>query len=108
MTQELKEALQLISEKCKQAEKPTFYQQMEKQSLSNRIASIKATFLMYVDTVTLNYHKTQYYKKNPDALMEYDEHTVVDLTTKERENAIQEMRWFLKDIQECITHLENK
>jgi hypothetical protein len=102
-SKELQAALKLINDACK---KPNFYEQLENQSLSNRIASIKSTFLCYVDAETINYYKTEMVKKDGE-LRHNMQYRPVDLSKIEREKAIEEMKWFLRDITECINHIED-
>ena len=103
MNTELKEAIKLITEKCKQ---PNHHEQMKAKSLSNRIYSLKGDFLHYVDTVTINYMKTQHNKKDADH-WDFDQYTPTELSKSEKQKAIEYMEWFVKDIQSCISHLKN-
>ena len=100
--QELQAALKLINEKCKE---PNFYKQLEEKSLSNRIATLKSTFLSYVDAETINYRKTQIVKNHPDHDLEY---RPVELSNREIEKALDELHWFKRDIEACINHLNLK
>jgi|688.fasta_scaffold350932_1 hypothetical protein len=80
---------------------------LEKKSLANKVATIKSTFLGYVDTETLNYYKTQLVMDNPDLYNDLD-YREVKLSKKQREDAIAELQWFKRDIEACIAHLEIK
>ena len=102
-SKELQEALKLITEKCKQ---PNFYEQLENQSLSNRLATLKSAFLRYVDSETINYSKTKMVEKNPER-KDNLQYRHVELSKREREKAIEEMHWFIQDLEACISHLEN-
>ena len=81
-----------------------FHEQLEKQSLTNRVYNIKSLFLSYVDNLTINYQLTQIFKKHPNT-MERD-YKVVELSNKQKQDAITEMKYFIKDIEACIAHLE--
>ena len=106
MEKELKEALALIAEKCKE---PNLYQQMSKKSLSNRIASIKGEFLHWVDNETIWYSHNVRIKKNPnDSMKDHPDYKLVELSNRERQNAIEQLQWLLRDVEDCISHLENK
>ena len=82
-----------------------FYSYLERQSLSNSIATLKSIFLGYVDAETLNYYKTQLVKKHPDYDIEY---RPVELSNREIEKALDELHWFKRDIEACINHLNLK
>ena len=101
MNSELKQALKVITEKCKQ---PDYYEQMNAKSLSNRVYSLKCEFLHFVDKVTLNYLKTQQEKEEPGCWSNHYVHT--ELTKREKDKAIEEMKWLIKDIEACISHLK--
>ena len=81
---------------------------LKKMTLFNRIFSIKGEFLHYVDSVTLNYFKTKHYEEHPDDdLKEYDVYEPTELSKKQKEDSIEMMKYFIKDIEQCIWHLEN-
>lgn len=109
MNKELKEALKLISEKCKEKTYKEFSDEMKSNSLLKKISTLKTMFIMYVDFTTINYKKTQHYKKHPDRLeKEFDvSFKEVELSKSEKEKAIREMEWFINDIEACIAHLKN-
>ncbi len=105
MNKELKNALKLITEKCNE---PNFVLQMQNKSLSQRIDSLKSTFLHFVDHETIWYSHTQRIKKNPnDSFADHDDFHVVELSSREKANSIEALKWFLKDIEACISHLED-
>ena len=83
-----------------------YTEQLQKKSLANRIAAIKAIFLAYVDTETINYYKTQLVKTSPST---YDdlEYRRVELSKKQKEDAIYELRILIRDAEECVNHLKN-
>lgn len=103
MNTELKEALKVITEKCKQS---NYHEQMKAKSLSQRVYSLKGNFLHYVDNITINYLKTQQEKEQPGC---WEDHYVpTELSKREINNSIAEMEWFIKDIEACINHLKKK
>jgi hypothetical protein len=106
MEQELKNALKLITEKCKE---PNYHQTMNAKSLSQRIESLKADFLHYVDYDTIWYSHGVRIKKNPDdSFKDHPDYRLVELSERERKNALESLQWLLRDVEQCIGHLENK
>ena len=106
MNKELKDALTLIAEKCKE---PNRYQQMTKKSLSKRIESIKGEFLHWVDNQTIWYSHGVRIKKNPnDSFKDHPDYKLVELTERERKQSIEALEWLLEDVKQCINHLQNK
>jgi hypothetical protein len=103
MNVELKNALEVIKKHCDTPKRKSFEETMNGYSLSRRIESLKSYFLHYVDHQTINYHYTQFKKKNPDWDGEFN---VVELTNKQREDCLQALRWFENDIKACISHLK--
>jgi hypothetical protein len=77
---------------------------LQKQKLAQRIWTLKGLFLGYVDIETINYMYTQHFKDNPNQVKK--DYKVVELTKSQREKSIEAMKYFIKDIQECIKHLE--
>ena len=83
------------------------YKELQKKSLANKVATIRSTFLGHVDVETINYYKTQLVNNNQDLYGDLD-FRKVELSKKQREDAIGEMEWFIRDIKACINHLQNK
>jgi hypothetical protein len=102
-SKELQAALKLVNDACK---KPNFYEQLESKSLSNRIATIKSAILMYVDSETINYYKTEMAKKDRERAR-HMQYRHVELSKREREKAIDEMNWLIQDLVSCINHLQD-
>ena len=106
MEQELKNALKLITEKCKE---PNHHLQMKSKSLTQRIESIKGEFLHYVDSDTIWYLHNVNIKKNADnSFKDHPNYRLVELSERERQNSIQALHWLLRDVKACIAHLEHK
>ena len=103
MNNQLKEALKLISDKCKET---NYHEQMKSKSLTQRISTLRGSFVGYVDTITINYCKTLQQKQTP-GYWDDDQYTPTELTNRERANAINEMEIFIRDIEACIAHLKN-
>lgn len=103
MTTELKQALAVIKKHCETPKGKSYYEYMDSASLKQRIETLKSNFLHYVDHQTINYLYTQERKKNPGLDME---HSIVNLSKKQREDCIDTMEWFKKDIEACISHLK--
>jgi hypothetical protein len=78
-------------------------QQIEKKSIADRVRHLKSEFLMYVDTKTIAYRKTVLDLPQEDG----NTYTPVNLTKQQREDAIEALRWFKRDIEDCIKHLED-
>lgn len=76
--------------------------QFDKKPLSEKIYHLKGQFLMHIDTVTLAYRKTFLDLPQEDGFR-YKE---TNLSKQQREDAIDALRWFKRDIEECIKHLE--
>ena len=106
MNQELKQALKLLNEKCKEKSWKDWSKEIQSKPLNQRIGTIKSLFLSYVDSTTLNYYKTQMYKTHKDELEEYDDYKITELSKGEKEKAIQELQWLLNDVECCISHLK--
>jgi hypothetical protein len=107
MTTELKQALEVIKKHCETPKGKSFYEHMDGASLKQRIESLKSNFLHYVDHQTINYMFTQLDKKHPEH--NYFDHPTrfkVELSKKQREDSIQALKWFKRDIEACISHLE--
>ena len=109
MNTELKQALEVIKKHCSQPKRKTFEEHMDGSSLKQRIATLKSNFLHYVDRETIWYMHTQNQKKNPDYWMgiNHPNYREVELSKKQREDAIAEMEWFKRDIEACISHLKS-
>jgi hypothetical protein len=106
MEQNLKDALKLITEKCKQQSQRQY---MDGKSLSQKIEIIKGEFLHYVDQETLWYSHNVRIKKNPnDSFREHPNYKLVELSERERRKSIEALQWLLRDVESCINHLENK
>ena len=106
MNKELKDALALIAEKCKEV---NHHEQMKGKSLSKRIESIKGEFLHYVDNQTIWYSHNVRIKKNPnDRFRNHPDYKLVELTERERKKSLEALHWLLQDVQHCINHLETK
>jgi hypothetical protein len=84
--------------------KLNFHEQLEKQSLSNRVSTLRSQFLSFVDNETINYALTQHYKIHPNTLEK--DYRVVELSNKQKQDVIEQMKYFIKDIEACIAHLE--
>lgn len=106
MTQEVKNALKVINSQLKETTYKEYHDKISNQSLSKRIAHLKGDFLQWVDTTTINYSKTQLYKSSNDPIEEYDDYKVVELSKREIENSIEQLEWFKRDIEACISHLK--
>lgn len=104
MDKELKEALKVINEKCKEK---NYHNEMSKLSLPRRVETIKGQLLHYVDTLTLRYYKTELEKKEPEHF-EYWPFDKFEVSKKDRERAIDALYWLKKDVEACISHLQNK
>lgn len=83
--------------------KLTLQQKLEKQKLHQRIETLRGLILMYVDTETINYYKTQLIAKNPERNLQY---RPVELTKHQIKESIQSMQWIIRDLEACISHLE--
>ena len=106
MEQELKNALKLISEKCKE---PNYHVEMKKKPLSQRIQSLNGQFLHYVDNETIWYCHGVRIKKNPnDPFREHPDYKLVELSDRERKKSIEELERLIRDAKACINHLEDK
>ena len=106
MEQNIKHALKLITEKCKQ---PNHHNQMMSKTLSQRIESIKGEFLHYVDNETIWYSHGVRIKKNPnDSFRKHPDYKLVELSKKERQKSIEALGWLLRDVEACISHLEKE
>jgi len=103
MTNELKNALEVIKKHCTEPKGKSYYEYMDSSPLKRRIETLKSNFLHYVDHQTIHYHYTQFKKKNPDWDGDYN---VVELSKKQVDECIQELEWFKKDIEACIAHLK--
>lgn len=106
MEKELKDALKLINEKCKE---PNYHLTMKGKTLSQRIESLKGQFLHYVDNETLWYSHCVRIKKNPnDPFKDHPSYRLVELSEKERKKSLEVLHWLLNDVKHCIGHLEKK
>ena len=101
MEQQLKNALQLITEKCKE---PNWYLMMQSKTLSKRIESIQTMLLQFVDSETINYRKTQIVKQKPEHT--FTDFREVELSSREKADSIANLKWLIRDIEACISHLE--
>jgi len=108
MTNELKHALQVIKNHCDTPKGKSFYEYMQSATLKQRISSLKSKFLHYVDHQTIWYYYGVEIKKGKSTILDHPDYTKVELSKKQREDCIQELKWFKSDIEACISHLENK
>ena len=76
---------------------------LETKSLINRIRHISIDFLLYVDKMTISYHKTKM-GMQPD---EFNNFRITNLTTREKNESIKLLKILKQDIDACIRHLEN-
>jgi hypothetical protein len=104
MDTQLKNALAIITKKCKEQPTKSFYQVLSEKSLHQRVAMIRTAVVGYVDGDTINYYYTQKAKNNPGMIGKY---RVVELTTAQKNKAIEELNWLLNDVEACIAHLKN-
>ena len=116
---ELQHALEVIKKHCEQPKGKSFYEHMDSASLKQRIESLKSNFLHYVDHQTIWFSHKKHYedmvKKDPknqkeylEELIDHPNYTDVELSKKQREDCIEALKWFERDIKACISHLENK
>jgi hypothetical protein len=106
MNAELKQALEVIKKHCDTPKGKSFYEYMEAASLKQRIESLKSNFLHYVDHQTIWYLHTQLRKIEPDHFKDHPNRIDVELSKKQREDCIDSLQWFKKDIEACINHLK--
>lgn len=103
MTNELKHALEVIKKHCDTPKGKSFDERMETLTLPQQIRALKSKFVWYIDRITINYFYTQRKKENPNWIGDF---THIELKGKQREDAIQELEWFKRDIEACISHLK--
>jgi len=106
MTNELKQALEVIKKHCDTPKGKSFYEHMDGASLKQRIETLKSNFLHYVDHETIWYAHTQIRKKEPTHFIDHPNRKDVELSKKQREDCIQALKWLERDIKACIGHLE--
>ena len=106
MNQELKQALEVIKKHCETPKGKSFYEYMDGASLKQRIETLKSNFLQYVDHQTIWFAHTQQRKKDPKHFVDHPNRIDVDLSKKQREDCIDALQWFKKDIEACISHLQ--
>ncbi len=106
MNKELQQALDTIKKYCAQPKVKSFYEQMDGASLKQRIETLKSNFLHYVDHQTIWYSHTQYRKTDPTHFVDHPNRIDVELSKKQREDCIDALQWFKKDIEACISHLK--
>ena len=64
-------------------------------------------FLQFVDHETIWYLHNQHIKNNPNhPFKDHPDFCVVELSSQEKEDSIEALKWFLRDIEACISHLE--
>ena len=112
MTQELKHAIKLINERCKETTYKEYRETLQSKKLDKLIYHLKGEFVSLVDWITINYSKTQMYKKRDNNDLEFhdlfsDDFEKTELTKGERERAIEVLQWFKQDIEQCIGHLQD-
>jgi hypothetical protein len=106
---ELQHALEVIKKHCAKPKEKSFYEHMDNCSLKQRIETLKSNFLHYVDHQTIWWMHNQRIKQNPnDSFVKHPNYTNVELSKKQREDCIDALEWFEKDIKACISHLKNK
>jgi hypothetical protein len=106
MNAELKQALEVIKKHCDTPKGKSFYEYMDNASLKQRIEGLKSNFLHYVDHQTIWYSHNQAIKKGVSSMKDHPNYTNVELSNKQREDCIQSLEWFKKDIEACISHLQ--
>lgn len=106
MEKQLKDALKLINEKCKE---PNYHRLMISKSLSQRIENLTGQLGFYVRKETIWYAHNVRIKKNPnDPFRNHPDYKLVELSERERKNSLEQLHWLLQDVKQCIGHLENK
>jgi hypothetical protein len=103
---ELQHALDVIKKHCEKPKSKNFYEHMDSASLKQRIETLKSNFLQYVDHQTIWYSHNQAIKKGSKSMVNHPNYTNVELSKKQREDCIDALQWFEKDIQACISHLK--
>jgi hypothetical protein len=103
---ELQQALDTIKKYCAQPKQKSFYEHMDNASLKQRIETLKSHFLQYVDHQTIWYSHNQAIKKGAKSMSNHPNYTNVELSKKQREDCIDALEWFKKDIEACISHLQ--
>lgn len=106
MNQELKQAIDTIKKYCEQPKRKSFEEVMETASLKGRVSTLKSYFLHYVDNITIWYFHNQAIKAGKSSMNTHPNYQKVELSNKQREDAIQELEWFKSDIEACISHLK--
>lgn len=106
MNKELKNAFDTIKKYCEQPKQKSFYEYMDNSSLKQRIESLKSNFLHYVDHQTIWYSHNQEIKKGDKSWLKHPCYLNVELSKKQREDCINSLEWFKKDIEACISHLK--
>ena len=107
MNTELKQALDVIKKHCETPKRKSFYEYMETATLKQRIESIQGNLLHYVDSITIWYSHNQWIKKGHTELLNHPNYKKVELSKKQREDAIQALNWLKSDIESCISHLKD-
>ena len=105
MNAELKQALEVIKKHCDTPKGKSFYEHMDGASLKQRIETLKSNFLHYVDHQTIWYSHNQAIKNGDSSMKDHPNYTNVELSKKQREDCIQALHWFERDIKACISHL---
>jgi hypothetical protein len=105
MNAELKQALEVIKKHCDTPKGKSFYEHMDGASLKQRIETLKGNFLHYVDHQTIWYSHNQAIKNGASSMKDHPNYTNVELSKKQREDCIQALHWFERDIKACISHL---
>jgi len=106
MNTELKNALQTVKRYCESPKSKGFYEQMDSASLKQRIETLKSNFLHYVDHQTIWYSHNQAIKNGEPFMKDHPNYINVALSKKQREDCIQSLEWFKRDIEACISHLQ--
>lgn len=107
MTNELKQALEVIKKHCDTPKGKSFDEYMQGATLKQRIESITGKFLHYVDHQTIWWMYNQLETQDP-TLKNHPNYTKVELSKKQREDCIQALSWLERDVKACINHLQTK
>ena len=86
--------------------KKSFYEVMEKHSLTKRIYTLRMTFSQFVDSITVWYVHNQNIKAGNKSFLNHPDYKLVELSNKEKQKAIEELEWFKRDLEACIEHLK--
>lgn len=107
MNAELKQALEVIKKHCDTPKGKSFDEYMQGASLKQRIEGITGKLLHYVDSQTIWWMYNQNEEKF-ESMKNHPNYKKVELSKKQREDSIQALKWLKRDVEACISHLENK